>query len=307
MNINCLADDTLILKIQNLVKEEREILTQLLHHLREIQRRRLFSSLGYKSLFEFTVRHLGYSEDQAYRRISAMRLLEALPEVEEKINSGSLSLTHIEIAQNLFKQEEKQTNKSLTKSAKMAVLEKIAGTSVREAEKIIFSLSSSPERIKPDRIHPVSESHVELKLQASHCVQEKIERLRGLLAHKHPNLSLGDLLEMLCDLGLKEYDPAQRGLSKSQTNITSRPAAPQKRSGISHAEVKRLVFKKAHHQCENCRSTYALEIDHRMPKALGGSNEMHNLRVLCRSCNQRSAIVQLGQPKMDRFLRNRLL
>lgn len=53
-----------------LVQQERELLIEILRHLREIERRRLFSALGFKSLFDYAVKRLKYSEDQAGRRIS---------------------------------------------------------------------------------------------------------------------------------------------------------------------------------------------------------------------------------------------
>lgn len=90
MNLRNVSDQVLLEKTENLVKQERELLTQVLHHLREIESRRLFSSLGFKSLFDYAVKKLGYSADQAARRISAMRLLKEIPELEEKIESGAL-------------------------------------------------------------------------------------------------------------------------------------------------------------------------------------------------------------------------
>ena len=43
MNLKNLSDDSLISNTKNLVHKEREIITEILHHLREIERRRLFS------------------------------------------------------------------------------------------------------------------------------------------------------------------------------------------------------------------------------------------------------------------------
>ena len=41
--------------------------------------------------------------------------------------------------------------------------------------------------------------------------------------------------------------------------------------------------------CDECRAVGSLSnpltVDHIVPLALGGSNELHNLQVLCRSCN----------------------
>jgi hypothetical protein len=292
MNLKNIADNTLIQSTESLVREEREILTAVLYHLREIDRRRLFSSLKYKSLYEFAVKHLGYPEDQAYRRIAAMRLLNEVPEIEERINQGEISLTHINLAQSLFRQEKKTTSREMSHEQKLDVINQIANKSVREAAKITLSLSSAPEMVKPDRVRSVTENQIELKFIASIELREKIERLKGLLAHTHPNISLGELFDILCDLGLNELNP-------------TKTAAPRKRrviSKASKAQQTREVFTRANKQCQNCGSLYALEIDHIVPKAKGGSSETDNLRVLCRNCNQRAAIIEFGVEKMDNYI-----
>ncbi|NUM89102.1 MAG: hypothetical protein HUU37_07860, partial [Bdellovibrionales bacterium] len=60
-----------------------------------------------------------------------------------------------------------------------------------------------------DRMKPVTENALEVCFQGSPELQEKVEILRGLLAHKHPNISLGELFEKLCDLGIQEWDPGR--------------------------------------------------------------------------------------------------
>lgn len=293
MNLKSINDKTLIQNTEELVSKERELLTSVLHHLREIDRRRLFSDLGYKSLFDFAVRKLGYPEDQAYRRISAMKLLKEIPEIEEKINQGKISLTHIGLAQSLFRQEKKSQQKEMSITQKLSVIEQIADKPVREAERITLSLSSAPEKARPDKINPISEKHIEMKFTASTELQQKVNQLRGLLAHKYPELSLGELFEKLCDLGLNEWNP-------------SKTAAPRKcrvrRTSNVRTSIQEL-FLRCQNQCENCGSNYALEIDHIIPLAKGGSSQPENLRILCRTCNQRSAIKEFRINKMSQYLR----
>lgn len=322
MHLKSITDTILIEKTITLVREERELLTSVLHHLREIDRRRLFSSLGYKSLFDFTVRHLGYPEDQAYRRISAMKLLQEIPEVEAKISQGEISLTHIGLAQSHFRQEKKIQKKDLSREQKLSVIKQIANKPVREAERITLSLCSAPETAKPDRVNLITDNLIELKFTASKELQDKVERLKGLLAHSNPGISLGELFEKLCDLGLQELDPSNTAAPrkrrvKPQSSIEAKPLNskeptetssqnPQKQIQIfepkSKAQIRRDVFVRANNQCENCGSSYALEVDHIIPRALGGNSDPKNLRLLCRSCNQRSAIQVFGIEKMDCFI-----
>lgn len=103
MNLRHLTDRVLLEKIDLLVQSERELLSEILHHLREVDRRKLFSSLRYSSLHDYAIRHLRYSADQADRRVKAMRLLRDLPEIEEAIDSGKLTLTHLGLLQSAFK------------------------------------------------------------------------------------------------------------------------------------------------------------------------------------------------------------
>src|SRR5438067_1747505 len=100
-----LNDKILLQNTLELVQNERRVTLEVLHHLREIERRSLYAVLGYPSLFEYAVKELRYSHSAAYRRIESMRLLKDVPEVEEKIKSVELSLSNLAQAQNFFKKE----------------------------------------------------------------------------------------------------------------------------------------------------------------------------------------------------------
>src|ERR1700677_3167081 len=100
------SNSDLILKLKNLVIEERKLTAEILEYLREVEVRKLFLELGYPSLFEFCMRELGYSEGSAQRRISAMRLIKTLPEIEDKIVTGELSLSVVSQAQSFFRAQE---------------------------------------------------------------------------------------------------------------------------------------------------------------------------------------------------------
>ena len=75
MNLKHIADENLLSQTKTLVAREGELVTQVLWHLRVVERSRLFAGIGYASLVEYAVKELGYSEASAMRRIGAMRLL----------------------------------------------------------------------------------------------------------------------------------------------------------------------------------------------------------------------------------------
>lgn len=55
-------------------------------------------------------------------------------------------------------------------------------------------------------------------------------------------------------------------------------------------EVRKYVFTRDKYQCQSCGQTHqetGLTIDHIIPLAKGGSNDISNLQTLCQKCNQR--------------------
>jgi 5-methylcytosine-specific restriction enzyme A len=46
------------------------------------------------------------------------------------------------------------------------------------------------------------------------------------------------------------------------------------------------VLQRDRHQCRQCGTSTSLEVDHIIPLAVGGSNDLSNLQVLCGPCNR---------------------
>lgn len=306
--LTALSDTDLLSETKSLVARERELLADILRHLREVECRRLFSDLGFKSLFEYATRELGYSEDQAYRRINAMRMVKSLPALEQKIEEGSLSLAALSVANSLFRAEAKHSQ-PLSTAKKTEVLEALKHTSRREAEAVAQKFSTLPPQLrKPETVRRLTDG-AELRISVSHELQSKIEKVKGLLAHSRPNLSTSDLLEELCNRFLEDQKrkiessarqrTGPRGLSKEATALAENAAS---KGRAIRLHIKRQVWARDKGRCRKCQSIHALEIDHIQPVALGGGNELDNLRLLCRSCNQREAIKALGVNKMGHYL-----
>jgi len=287
MKPNQLSDKALLQQTLLLVKREKEILSEILLHLQEVQRRRLFCDIGYGSLFQYCVKQLGYSEDQTYRRINALKLVKEIPAVQEQIAKGELSLSTLGVAQSLFKADATVDKKE--------VLNALIHKSKREAEVIVKSFSPKIEVRKK-----------ELKLALSLTQEEKWNAVKAKLAHC--NLTEEEILERLCDSFLSPKPvPKKTDQEKLGSNLARKPApspAPPRNSAAKNVSkpIQKEIFKKANNSCTNCGSSYALEVDHKIPRALGGTNHPSNLRILCRACNQRSAIRIFGNGKMSRYL-----
>lgn len=308
MQLSHLSDTQVEQELARYIKSEREILTLVLHHLREADRRRLFSKHGYKSLFEYAVKRLGYTEDEAYRRISAMRLLKELPQIEEKIESGALSLSNVAQAQNFFRQEAKEC-RARTTQEKVALIEKIENCSKSKAQAVI-QLEKRESTFQDLGLSQTAE----YKFRADKKFGNKLKRfadLKGLAEHQ-----LFELFDQAIDIALEKIDPvkkAERAEKKNQKlsvpdqkSCVKKADPKQKPTRYISAAIKHQIYLRDQGKCQNCGSEKFIEIDHIKPFALTGKNSIENLRLLCRSCNQRKAIEIYGAKKMMSYLEQKI-
>lgn len=318
MDLRGLTDKILHEKTQALVKSEREVTLQVLQHLREVERRSLFATLSYSSLFEYAVKELKYSESAALRRISSMRLLRELPELEKKVGSGSLALSTLSQAQSFFRQEKTQV------AEKREILSTLENKSAREVERELLSRSSEPEKLVKERVRVVSATHTELKFLVEEDFMSEVQELRALLSHRLPNASLKELIAYALKQTLKELrpkEPKEKVVVKNQSiaptleakrvavqQVPTPPTSELKNTRYIQAEVKRQVWKRDQGQCSfkcqgrRCEAKHFLEFDHIKPFALGGEATVENLRLRCRTHNQWAALKIFGAKKISQYV-----
>lgn len=299
MDLTTLADGALLRKLENLTSFERSSLVLVLHCLREVEQRRLFSEMGFSSLFDYCVKRLHYSDDQAFNRIASARILAEMPELSSSIESGWHSLTVISLVYSFLRRE-----KIEDAEIKRGVLAAMAGLTKRQAERYLASKVSNPAKHRPDKVRILDEQHVELRFVALVGLPEKVRLVADGLAHSHPKIGFGGLFELLCDLALEKTQENSLGpgqvTPQQKPKRRARPGPPIPRPRRSR--LHRQVFTRDGHKCSLCASTHALEVDHIIPRAKGGTDSLENLRLLCRSCNQREAIKQYGPEKMNQYL-----
>src|SRR5437868_4887816 len=140
MNLKNLSDETLLKETKKAAKEETDATLRVLHHLKEVERRQLHL-ISYPTVHAYCVGELGYDNGSAHLRVSAMRLLRELPEIEEKVESGHLNLTLLSQAKRFFKNEQISAH-----AEKREILEVIAGKSTRDAERELMDRAEVPEK-----------------------------------------------------------------------------------------------------------------------------------------------------------------
>jgi hypothetical protein len=269
MNLTHLTDKQLLHDTKILAKEDKKLTLKMLHHIREVDIRKLYCDLGFPSLFRYVVQELGYSEGSAGRRINSARLLRDIPEIEIKIINGDLTLSNISKAADKFK------NESITDNDfKKEILHTIENSSARTCDKTLSEIIT-PNSLP---IHPPAISHT-IVLNDQNF--QSLQTIRGLLAHKR--LSKDQTWEEIFKFSINHLEISKFKISscreKGSMNLRYIPAI-----------IKKAVYERDQKACKKCGSKFALEFDHIKPFALGGKTEIENLRLLCRNCNQRSRI-----------------
>ncbi len=65
MNLKHLTDKQLLIDTKTLADEGRKNTAKILHHIKEIDVRKLYTERGYPSLFKYVVEEIGFSEGSA--------------------------------------------------------------------------------------------------------------------------------------------------------------------------------------------------------------------------------------------------
>ncbi len=97
-----LTDAELLERMPRLVLAERAGTADVIEHLVEIDQRRLFLDQACRSLSCYCIERLGYSEDEAGKRVTAARAASRFPGLLAELRSGTLHLTGLcQLAQYL--------------------------------------------------------------------------------------------------------------------------------------------------------------------------------------------------------------
>ncbi|HVK60238.1 MAG TPA: HNH endonuclease signature motif containing protein [Bdellovibrionales bacterium] len=305
MNLRQLTDDAVLSSTERAVQTERDAISNTLHHFLEVDRRRLYSKLKFKSLKDYIVGHLKYSESEAWFRISAMQLLKELPEIEPQINDGSLQLSNLVLARRAFSQETHQSKEAETparaKEEKLAVIKRLENVSKSEALKILKE-ETGMVVTATESWRELSDGKVEVKTVLTEEAASLANELKGLLAHSHPQISNGELIELALKALKREIDPTEKA-KRAQAKITVPEQSQSVASGrYIPATVRHHVWMRDAGKCTNCGSNHAVQYEHIVPFALGGKSTIENVKLLCRNCNQRTAIESFGVSKMQKYL-----
>jgi 5-methylcytosine-specific restriction endonuclease McrA len=340
MKLGDLSDTQLLESLNSLCGQGRAVLARLLAHLVEVEERRLHLEAACPSMFQFCVRRLGMSEDEACRRIHAARLARRFPDLLVRIERGDLTLSTIALLHD-----------ALTEATYEELVEAAAGKTKAEVQALLAKRWPAPDvpaaittiPTQPPipalgveavarpavsagpQLAPISETRHKVQFTASDELRRKLERAQDLRRHANAEGDLAVVVERAVDLLLDRLE--KQRLGKTSRPRPSRDAAPAhvarsrqdadersdmpRVSRVSRA-TRRAVFERDGERCtftdadgHRCPATTWLELDHVIARALGGTDEVGNLRVRCRAHNALHAERTFGKEYVERKIGER--
>ncbi len=331
-----LSNHDLQSRLLELRAKEREITVDVLDHLVEVERRLLFAEAGYSSLFSYCTGKLLYSESAANRRIRSARTMKRFSEVRPLLLSGALNLSTLSTVSGDLNEQNVQTLLSQIAGRSQREVESLLchlhakPEPVRESIKAVavkrLPVVKAPELFAPvlaeagkttkelrnrqlPEVKPEIEKRFEIRFSLNEQAMRGFERAQVLLSSRCPKgLGVEGTVELLVQEFLKREDPCLR--AKRREAREQKPKREQATFNVGtrvNAATRDAVFTRDGGQCsyvspdgKRCSSTHNLQIDHISPRAVGGSNDESNLRLLCRQHNVLHGVHCFGEAIMRR-------
>ncbi|QLY26886.1 HNH endonuclease [Bdellovibrio sp. KM01] len=230
MNLTGICNLELIGRLEKLAQSERKLTHLILCHINEMESRRLYAELGFDSMFRYLTTHLKYSEDAAYRRLSAARLLKKSPEIAERLEDGRLTLTQLTQVQSALRQEIKKSgedSKSLSAIVPQ-ILKKIESKSSFETKKTLAQEFNFPI-VTIENMIPQRDDSVRLEITLTTEQLKTLETARDLMSHVLPDGNWAELLTLLAQKQIQKI-LGKEACSKSN----SRPVTLNKEQGAKN-------------------------------------------------------------------------
>ena len=220
-------------KLKQLVASERKITAEIIEHIQEVDRKKIYVQMGYPTLFSFLTENIGYSAASAQRRIEAARLLNEVPEVKEDIKSGSLNLSQVALVAQSIRQKQKEMPEVKIKAEdKKVLLLSIKNQNFENSQKII-SQTLDLEIKTFDRKVVQKDESVRMEVTFSKEQMQAFNKVKSLISHINPSASVVEVFDYLVKDYLKRKDPMQSG---TKNNVKYR--------NVSEAEMKNELLAK---------------------------------------------------------------
>jgi len=286
-----LSDEKLDQNLYAYIKKEKEVLMEILCHIAEVDRRRLYLTFGYPSLYSYLTERMGYEGGSAQRRLDAARLSHFVPGVINNLAQGELTLSQVTFFQKSLRQVKEQ---KVTAETKATILESIKHKTLEETQ--VHVAKALQITVKDSsKVKHQADASVRLEVTLSKPQWEKVKTMRELLSTVLPHGEWDQVLEYVATQMIAQKSEAPA--SAAVTTVKSAPASIEKNQLVAPKKIspnlKRQVLLRD--QCcqykdkitgKICQSKWNLEVDHIQPLWANGTNSLENLRALCSNHNK---------------------
>ena len=129
-----LSDDDLLARLTRVVAADRRVTAEVVAHIAEVDRRKLYTREACSSMFTYCTERLGLSADATQKRIQVARASRRFPQLLEYLAAGRVHLSGL----NLLSPHLEEDNVG-------ELLERAAGRSKREIEAIVAEIAPRPD------------------------------------------------------------------------------------------------------------------------------------------------------------------
>ncbi|MGC4094549.1 MAG: hypothetical protein QM756_42865 [Polyangiaceae bacterium] len=297
-SLQAIGDRELLVRTSALVGRERATTVEVIEHLVEIQRRKLYLTQACSSLFRYCRERLGFSEDEAFKRARVAQLAVRRPEVLSELRSGAIHLTGLFVLASYSKATNFATLVSESRGKSRAQIEQLLAAH--------FPREPTPAQIREQRsrVEPLSTTMYRVEFTASAELRSKLERAQELLSHSVRGGDLAQLFERALDCLIEKE--TRRRLGADPPRVQPRRPLRQRSRYVSVGAL-RTVWERDGSQCtfedgegRRCSERRFLTVEHRVPFALGGEATVENLCLLCAAHNAHRAREVYGAEFIER-------
>jgi Holliday junction resolvasome RuvABC DNA-binding subunit len=313
--LSLVSDKDLLDRMPRVVLAERGCTADVIQHLMEIDRRRLYLDAACRSLSSYCIERLGYSEDEANKRVRVAQVARRIPQVLEELRSGAIHLTGLWLLAPVLSQDNAADLLPLARGKTRRQIEELivrhfpkpdlAERVCPQPQQATMPAPSRPDApakpAEPAKVAPLSESRWSVQLSIGTELKAKIDEARQLLSHAVPSGDLATLVERAFDALLVQEKKRRFGAGKQRKRRLPKP-------GSRHipVELVREVTERDGGQCtfvdesgNRCSAREQLTLEHRHPFALGGATTADNLCLLCASHNRHTARKAFGEEHVE--------
>ena len=273
---------------------------QMIESLQEIDRLKIFKYLGFPSLFQYAVQGLGFSESVAYSFINVARKAAIVVELKEALRAKVLSVS--------------KASRTVSAMTNENAAELIGFAKAHSSREIDFEVARiNPKVTSKERVKPVSEDTVEIRVCVSRATFEKLNRAKDLASSKaRKAMDLGATIDAMVDDYLRRQDPVHKAMRSSQRSAAPRGREqrhppkqnckqnPRPESLLCPSRVplrirkplsarqKHQVIARDEGRCtfrdmsgQRCTSERWLHTHHILEVSKGGTNDPENITTLC--------------------------